>query len=55
MNFVSGPDSYLCTGGLINHTGGGVVPYFLTANHCISKQSEASCARCLLRRPHRQL
>ena len=36
----SGPVTgfFICSGGLINDTdAGSVIPYFLTANHCISK------------------
>jgi lysyl endopeptidase len=41
--FASGGSFYICTGGLIAHTGdSSVVPYFLTANHCISTSGEAS-------------
>lgn len=34
--------SYLCTGTLVNNTKQDYVPYFLTANHCVSTQSAAS-------------
>jgi hypothetical protein len=34
--------SYLCTGTLMNNTKVDYTPYFLTANHCISTQGEAS-------------
>ncbi|MEJ5125561.1 trypsin-like peptidase domain-containing protein [Comamonas sp. MYb21] len=34
--------SYLCTGTLLNNPKADFVPYFLTANHCISTQSVAS-------------
>ncbi len=34
--------SYLCTGTLLNNTRNNFVPFFLTANHCISEQSAAS-------------
>lgn len=40
MNFVSGGSSYLCSGTLINSTS--QQNFFLTANHCISTQAEAS-------------
>ena len=37
------PDgTYLCTGTLMNDTYQDFVPYFLTANHCISNQTEAT-------------
>ena len=34
--------SYLCTGTLLNNPKADFVPYFLTANHCISTQAVAS-------------
>lgn len=34
--------SFLCTGTLLNNSKGEFIPYFLTANHCISEQSSAS-------------
>lgn len=41
--FVSGPYQYICSGGLIaDSDSGSQIPYFLTANHCLSKGSEAS-------------
>jgi V8-like Glu-specific endopeptidase len=39
MLFVDGPWMYACSGGLINNASG--KPYFLTANHCISKKKTA--------------
>ena len=43
MLFPSGAYYYICTGGLIADSDtSSVVPYFLTANHCISRSSEAS-------------
>lgn len=42
MLFKSGGSYYLCTGGLVADAGGSMTPYFLTANHCISKGNEAS-------------
>ena len=43
MLFSSGGGQYICTGGLIADTvASSVIPYFLTANHCISRSSEAS-------------
>lgn len=42
MEFVSGPYIYLCSGGLLADRDPGTdIPYFLTANHCISKDREA--------------
>lgn len=40
--FQSGAYYYICTGGLVADTTGSQTPYFLTANHCISKGNEAS-------------
>jgi len=41
--FQSGGGYYICTGGLIAHNGDtNVVPYFLTAHHCIGSGNEAS-------------
>lgn len=43
ITFVSGAFLYLCSGGLLADTDTATtIPYFLTANHCISKSSEAS-------------
>ncbi len=39
MLYRSGGGYYICTGGLIDNTAGD--PMFLTANHCLSKGSEA--------------
>ncbi len=44
-DFVSGGSIYYCSGGLINDLDtSSYRPLFLTANHCISTQSEASSA-----------
>ncbi|HEX9945740.1 MAG TPA: serine protease [Thermoanaerobaculia bacterium] len=41
--FLSGASYYICTGGLIADTvTTSVIPYFLTAHHCISSSGEAS-------------
>ena len=40
--FQSRGGFFICTGGLVADTIGSQTPYFLTANHCISKSSEAS-------------
>jgi hypothetical protein len=41
--FQSGASFFICTGGLIADTvTTSVIPYFLTANHCISSSGEAS-------------
>ncbi|RMF76585.1 MAG: hypothetical protein D6738_01095 [Acidobacteria bacterium] len=43
MLYSSGGGQFLCSGGLLNDTDTSTtIPYFLTANHCISTQSEAS-------------
>jgi hypothetical protein len=42
MLFASGGFYYLCTGGLLADSAAGTIPYFLTANHCISRSGEAS-------------
>jgi len=42
--FTSGDYAYACTGALINNTAQNDKPYFLTANHCISKNEEAESA-----------
>ncbi len=47
MGFVSGGDSYVCTGGLLNGQASDGTPYFLTANHCLSTQSEVSSLEVL--------
>jgi hypothetical protein len=41
--FQSGANYYICTGGLVADTvASSVIPYFLTAHHCISSSGEAS-------------
>jgi hypothetical protein len=40
--FQSGADTYLCTGSLVMNTAHDFKNYFLTANHCISTQAEAT-------------
>ncbi|MFK7955366.1 MAG: serine protease [Lysobacterales bacterium] len=43
IQYVSGGSSFICSGGLINDTdSSSQTPYFLTANHCISSNAEAS-------------
>lgn len=43
MLFASGGSQYICTGGLVaDMVTTSVIPYFLTAHHCISRSSEAS-------------
>lgn len=41
IRFVSGGWVYICSGGLVASSGS-AGPYFLTANHCISRSREAS-------------
>jgi len=41
--FASGGSYYICSGGLVaDNDSSSVVPYFLTANHCVSRATEAS-------------
>jgi hypothetical protein len=43
VRFVEGGSSFQCTGGLLADTDSqSTIPYLLTANHCISKQSVAN-------------
>lgn len=43
IQFVSGAFIFICSGGLLTDTDTATnIPYFLTANHCISRGSEAS-------------
>lgn len=42
MIYTSGGSTYVCTGTLLNDNQSSGTPYFLTANHCISTQAEAS-------------
>lgn len=43
MLFASGGYLYICSGGLVADSDSGTnIPYFITANHCISRASEAS-------------
>ena len=42
MVFDRGSSTYLCTGTLLNDARSSGTPYFITANHCISTQAEAS-------------
>lgn len=47
MEWVSGPWLYYCTGGLIADTDTQTqIPYFLTANHCISDEEDAAGLEC---------
>lgn len=41
-SFIQNDATYLCSGALINTVNQDGTPYFLTANHCISTQTEAS-------------
>lgn len=40
--FISGGGAYLCSGTLLNTTNNSGIPYFLTANHCVTEAAEAS-------------
>ncbi|QQS50549.1 MAG: T9SS type A sorting domain-containing protein [Bacteroidota bacterium] len=42
MTFQEGNSGYLCTGALINNARNDGKPYFLTANHCLSKEIVAN-------------
>ncbi|RYF25636.1 MAG: endoproteinase ArgC [Comamonadaceae bacterium] len=42
MEYVDQGKTFVCTGTLLNDAAGSGTPYFLSANHCISAQSEAS-------------
>lgn len=42
MLFVRNGNTYLCTGTLLNDARSSRTPYFLSANHCVSTQAEAS-------------
>ena len=47
MQWVSGAWIYMCSGGLIADTDEtSQIPYFLTANHCISKGKDAKALEC---------
>jgi len=41
MQYVKRPYLYVCSGGLLNNSAEDGTPYFLTANHCISRDREA--------------
>ncbi len=42
IRFQSGGYTYSCSGTLLNNAAGDRQPYFLTANHCINSQTQAS-------------
>jgi hypothetical protein len=42
MEFIDTGSAYLCTGSLLNTIPTTFIPYFLSANHCISTQTAAS-------------
>jgi hypothetical protein len=47
MQWISGPFIYICTGGLLADTDpSSSIPYFLSANHCISRNKEARNLEC---------
>lgn len=41
ITFREGNAGYICTGGLLNNSKSDGTPYFLTANHCIDKETVA--------------
>ena len=41
IDFEEGADSYACSGSLLNSRNNSHVPYFLTANHCLSDNATA--------------
>jgi hypothetical protein len=50
IRFVSGPYVYICSGGLVaDSDAASSIPYFLTANHCISRAGEASSMEAYFR------
>jgi hypothetical protein len=50
MQWISGAWIYSCTGGLLADTdSGSQIPYFLTANHCVSKSKDAKNLECYWR------
>jgi V8-like Glu-specific endopeptidase len=47
MQFVSGAWIYICSGGLVaDSESGSQIPYFITANHCLSRNKVASSLEC---------
>ena len=47
MRWISGAFLNICSGGLLADTdAGSQIPYFLTANHCISRQRDANNLEC---------
>ncbi|MGE3181520.1 MAG: hypothetical protein AB7N71_07815 [Phycisphaerae bacterium] len=46
MTYISGGQSFVCTGSLINRTPGDLSPLLLTADHCINTQAEANSLTC---------
>jgi len=47
MRWIAGQYIYICSGGLLADTdAGSQIPYFLTANHCISSSSVAANLEC---------
>jgi V8-like Glu-specific endopeptidase len=41
MQWISGPYVYMCSGGLVGDTASSGTPWFLSANHCISRAKDA--------------
>ncbi len=47
MQWISGPFIYMCTGGLLaDMDTSSEIPYFLSANHCISRNKDARNLEC---------
>ncbi len=44
FSFISGGQTFVCTGQLLNTVANDLTPYFLTANHCVSTQGVAETA-----------
>lgn len=44
FSFISGGQTFVCTGQLLNTTTSDLTPYFLTANHCVSTAGVAQTA-----------
>lgn len=42
MTYIKNGQPYICSGGLMNERRSTFIPYFLTANHCISTAAEAA-------------
>lgn len=49
IRFTSGPWVYICSGGLVADSSASGTPYFITANHCISRDREATSMEAFFR------